>query len=210
MNVFSSCPSSSPARGRSRPSPMFVLTSVWPSSTWGRPLPLLRLSSPRPPSGRPLRPRLRLHAIIKPLLAIRLLLDIMLLLDSNPVATAADAAAAGAALAAPTAMHRAGLHQLHHSGPRCSTPGPALSTCGQGPPPAAPVALHHAQSSLHLCNRLWWPACHRHTSLHHRLPGPTTRSPLRHLLLGRPGRPRVSLAPSAPSPSPHLRVHRIG
>ena len=86
MNVFSSCPSSSPARGRSRPSPMFVLTSVWPSSTWGRPLPLLRLSSPRPPSGRPLRPRLRLHAIIRPLLAI------MLLLDSNPVATAAGAA----------------------------------------------------------------------------------------------------------------------
>jgi hypothetical protein len=206
MNVSSSCPSSSLASGRSHPSPMFVLTSVWPSSTWEHPLPLPRLSSPRPPSGRPLRPHLRLclHAIIRPLL------DIMLLLDSNPVAPAAAAAAVGAALAAPKAVHRAVLPQPHHSGPRCSTPGPALSTCGQGPPPAAPVALHHALSSLHLYSRLWWPACHRHTSLHRRLPGPITHNPLMHPLLGRPGRPRVSPAPSAPSPSPHHQIPQIG
>ena len=68
MSVSSSCPSSSPARGRSRPSLMFVLTSGWPSSTWGRPLPLLRLSSPRHPPGHLLRPHLRLHAIIRLLL----------------------------------------------------------------------------------------------------------------------------------------------
>jgi len=142
MNVFSSCPSSSPARGRSCPSLMFVLTSGWPSSTWGRPLPLLRLSSPRHPPGHLLRPHLRLHAIIR------------LLLDSHPVATTATVAVVGAALAAPKAVHRAVLHQPHRSGHRCSTPGPVPSTCGQGPPPAAPVALHHAQSSQHQrCSR---------------------------------------------------------
>jgi hypothetical protein len=103
MNASSSGSSSSPARGRSCPSLMLVLTFVWPSSTWGHPLRLLQLSSLRPPSGRLLRPHLRrcLHATIRPLLVNRLLLDIMLLLDSNPVATAADAATAGVVLLPP-------------------------------------------------------------------------------------------------------------
>jgi len=40
---------------------MFVLTTVWPSSTWGRPQPLLRLSSSCRPTSCPLCHHLRPH-----------------------------------------------------------------------------------------------------------------------------------------------------